>query len=495
VTSLAQALALQPSKLLAVNVNGLAAKDKRRAFFKHVLSAGWDVVVLSETHCGGPDVAAKWLKEGAGPGKPWLGQAFWSHGTSASRGVAVLLRQGFAAKAKVEFADSDGRLLRVGWECGAQGRPVSVVAVYAPADGGGSRSTFFAPDGPLQLAVAAGSGPAADVFLGGDFNCRLPVGDGSVVALPADVQRLQALVAAAGLRDAWAAAGGSSVIRQEEAWTFLARGTGRTSSSRLDYWFVPSQRVEEGWVARCGHRWDGAAPGDHAAVALELRCPDATPMGKCRWRFPSTLLRDAGFVGSGKDALSAFLESWQPVGPEQEAYPAGARWEAAKEWLKGRALHELRQRALRFASERRQALKVERRARERAAAAPAPAAAAAYQSWKAAAKRLKDASVSRGVDVLVAGGVPLDVLWDACGEQSTGWFHRLMPREQGDAGLAGGPTTVRVPLPNGDRDVVSVTVGYSRVGYSRIQRLNVRMCSPSAVLGCSCGCAAGPGLR
>jgi ribosomal protein S28E/S33 len=49
VTSQAQALALQPAKLLAVNVNGLAGKNKRRAFFKHVLGTSWDVLVLSET--------------------------------------------------------------------------------------------------------------------------------------------------------------------------------------------------------------------------------------------------------------------------------------------------------------------------------------------------------------------------------------------------------------------------------------------------------------
>ncbi len=54
----------------------------------------------------------------------------------------MLLRQGFAAKAKVEFADTAGRVLRVGWDSGPQGRPVSVVAVYAPADGEASRSAF-----------------------------------------------------------------------------------------------------------------------------------------------------------------------------------------------------------------------------------------------------------------------------------------------------------------------------------------------------------------
>ena len=73
--------ALTPASLLVVNVNGLAGESKRKAFLQYVLDAAWDVLVLSETHCGGLDVARRWLREGAGPGKPWLGLDFWSHGT------------------------------------------------------------------------------------------------------------------------------------------------------------------------------------------------------------------------------------------------------------------------------------------------------------------------------------------------------------------------------------------------------------------------------
>ncbi len=83
-----------------------------------------------------------------------------------------------------------------------------------------------------------------------------------------------------------------------------------------------------------------------------------------------------GFVSGSKGELSAFLDGWQPNGdPQHAASPAGARWEAAKEWLKGCALHELRQRALQVAGERRQAVRAERQARVRSAAiADAPAA-------------------------------------------------------------------------------------------------------------------------
>ncbi len=68
--SMAQALSV-----LAVNVNGLSASRKRRAFFLQLLQGNWDVIVLTETHCPNTDIAEQWLREGregAGPGQPWL---------------------------------------------------------------------------------------------------------------------------------------------------------------------------------------------------------------------------------------------------------------------------------------------------------------------------------------------------------------------------------------------------------------------------------------
>ena len=60
------------------------------------------------------------------------------------------------------------------WDRGPSCRPMSVLAVYGPVEGGPARASFLALDGPLQAALAAGTGPAADVFMAGDFNCTLP---------------------------------------------------------------------------------------------------------------------------------------------------------------------------------------------------------------------------------------------------------------------------------------------------------------------------------
>jgi hypothetical protein len=77
----------QALNLLAVNVNGLSASRKRRTFFLQLLQGHWDVIVLTETHCPSSDTAEQWLREGAGPGQPWLGPAHWNHGNSRSTGA------------------------------------------------------------------------------------------------------------------------------------------------------------------------------------------------------------------------------------------------------------------------------------------------------------------------------------------------------------------------------------------------------------------------
>jgi hypothetical protein len=458
--------ALTPATLLAVNVNGLSGDAKRRAFLQFAATAAWDVLVLTETHCEGAEVATRWLREGAGPGKPWLGHAFWSHGGTASRGVAVLLRHGFAPKAKIEYADQHGRLLRVGWERGAGQRPVSVLAVYAPSDGSASREAFFAPGGPLNTALQSGAGTAADILMGGDFNCSLPapapgVGALEQPALRGDAQRLQSLLAAAGLADVWAAvrAAPSTGQRQQagDAATFISHGTGGARASRLDYWFAPHALVAAGWAAKCAHRWDAAAPSDHAAVYMEWRCPVATPKGVGRWRFPSSLLHEPAFVTGTAAALQQFIQQWQPCSPAEQAAPARSRWEAVKALLKERAVERMQRRAAERAAARWQATAAERRARADLLRALPGASQAAYRRWRQAAERLATVGAAgQGAAAPGAAQLPLDVLWEAYGEQSSRYFFQLMPREPAAAAVAGGITAVRTLGPDGQPAVRSV---------------------------------------
>ena len=98
-----------PGRVVVANVNGLRRASKRHHLY-HALGEGrWDVALLVETHCDGDEEAAAWLHEGAGPGLTWPGLAFWCHGSRRARGVAVLVRTGFAAAdLRVDYADLEG---------------------------------------------------------------------------------------------------------------------------------------------------------------------------------------------------------------------------------------------------------------------------------------------------------------------------------------------------------------------------------------------------
>jgi exonuclease III len=69
----------QPFKVVAVNVNGLAAAAKRRTFFAWLPQQRYAIVLLSETHTTSESQGLQWVQEGAGPGRPWQGVAFFGH--------------------------------------------------------------------------------------------------------------------------------------------------------------------------------------------------------------------------------------------------------------------------------------------------------------------------------------------------------------------------------------------------------------------------------
>ena len=67
----------RPLRVAAANVNGLSAGQKRRQFFAWLQKQRADVALLSETHCTSDSQARQWVQEGAGPGRPWRGEAYF----------------------------------------------------------------------------------------------------------------------------------------------------------------------------------------------------------------------------------------------------------------------------------------------------------------------------------------------------------------------------------------------------------------------------------
>jgi exonuclease III len=192
---------------LVVNVNGLSAPAKRRTLFKRLMQLHADVVVLCETHSTSDEQVQGWVQEGAGPGKPWQGHAFWEHGADRSRGVAVLLAsRAVKGDPVVSYQGAQGRILSVAFTGGGDTR-WEVMGVYAPVEVP-SRTAFF--QGPFTAACAA-KDPAAMLLVAGDFNCVTDVQDVQVPPLldPAQNSRLQGgpdllqVMSVAALEDVW----------------------------------------------------------------------------------------------------------------------------------------------------------------------------------------------------------------------------------------------------------------------------------------------------
>ena len=263
--------ALRPFHVVAVNVNGLSDRGKRRRFFAWLRQQRCDVGLLVETHCRSSETAQQWVQEGAGPGRPWQGHAFFAHrachpADRPTSGVAVLLSPQIVAadtEPTVVFSDSsEGRLLRVEWTA-PWGQRMAAIAVYAPAEAA-HRPDFF--DSGYTAALDTG-GEGASLIVGGDFNCAMSVADVQAAAGrdPASSSRLvggpelRLINDGMGLVDAWRAqhpsqcqpthysfgqavapAGANSGSRQP------APSTLATSAGRIDYVFLSPDLVQGG---------------------------------------------------------------------------------------------------------------------------------------------------------------------------------------------------------------------------------------------------------
>lgn len=362
----------------------------------------WDLVCLQETHHANADQALAWCREGAGPGLSWRGEAFWNAGTSASRGVAILVRAGapITAVRQVDH-DSAGRLLRVDFEVGS--KPLSLVCVYAPAEVGPAQTSFFIHDVMPFVPVDR------EVLLVGDFNCiaspqdRVGTSSSSQrLAVHRDgldlVERRYALV------DVWRSLHPTGL-------DFTHTSTSGSCSTRLDRWLVSSSLLPVMPAADILHGF----PGDHCAVSLTLTCSVA-PRGPGRWSFPLPLLHDSTFSSGLQDHIRLFLATHPLHLPH---LTRRSRWDALKasvrEYVQGYTLQVAHfPRALRRQYERlAQAAKI--------AYLADPTASIALETWLSAHHALQDFQERDSVRAALHAGV----VWQDYGEQASHFFHHL----------------------------------------------------------------------
>ena len=266
------------------NVNGLRAPGKLWNLISlWARDLRLDVVCLQETKIGADDVAAMGIVENlvATYTSQLLCPAYtiyWAGFTSASAGVAVLVRSDLVAALDPEIAQAapDGRLIAVDlkWDARRPNDRLRVVSVYLPDSRPAEQAVFVAERiRPLVMGRER-------VVVGGDFN---------FVEDPRDRARVGGVVSAAGQRDSQPAAAMRALTDEtamrdafrlrrptEQRFTYY----GHSSAARLDRMYVSPTLVPR--VFACDAAGGGGS--DHRAVALHLSLSEPEDRGPGRPR-------------------------------------------------------------------------------------------------------------------------------------------------------------------------------------------------------------------
>ena len=148
-------------KVISLNVRGIRTFEKRKSIFNWLIKQSADMCFLQETYST-EEIENQWKAQ-------WPGEIFFAHGSIHSRGVAILIRKGFAFKYKSFRSDEEGRYLIL--EASIQDASFLLVNVYAPTITT-KQSSFFLTLSDL-ISEQGQSTPDCKVFLGGHFNVTL----------------------------------------------------------------------------------------------------------------------------------------------------------------------------------------------------------------------------------------------------------------------------------------------------------------------------------
>ena len=111
-------------KCESLNVRGLNKSIKRRSIFRWLHNQNNHFTFLQETYSS-KDCAKTWEAE-------WGGKVFFSHGSTHSKGVMILINPKVELKIEKEISDNNGRYIIL--DAMVDDSHVILVNIYAPND-------------------------------------------------------------------------------------------------------------------------------------------------------------------------------------------------------------------------------------------------------------------------------------------------------------------------------------------------------------------------
>ena len=288
----------------SLNVRGLKSDSrKRKKIFDYFRKKTNMIVYLQETHST-PEVEQNWKDE-------WNGEIIFSHGSSQSRGVAVLIPKTLSWDIKDIITDSNGRyiILKI---CNDNECYV-LVNVYAPTQKSELEQINFISE--LQHLLKSYEGH--NIMMGGDFNVILdPLIDkkgGNTDPGKSSRYRseLKGFYEALDICDIWR-------IQNENKFGFTWHNKKTKIFCRLDYWLVSEHlinRIEKADILP-------SVNSDHSIISLRLNLMDRK-RGPSYWKFNTALLKDKEYVELIKTVIANSAE-------KHESEDKNLKWELIK---------------------------------------------------------------------------------------------------------------------------------------------------------------------
>ena len=248
------------------------------------------MIMLQETHTD-ISVESDWASE-------YTGKTYFSHGSSNSRGVAILLPQDSKVSICVRSVKNDlsGRILLL--DCEIEGNPLLIVSIYAPTKDNVEHQISFLDNLKMLLEDYSDK----PMVIGGDFNTYLnPKIDkqgGKAEKSSSYHSNLTTLIEEYSLADIWR-------LRNKDKLQFTWRSKAHTGliQSRLDFFLVSlALESEIGNVA--------IAPSigtDHSIITMSLNIPNTQKRGNSFWKFNNSLLKDIEYVNSVKKMIQEII--------------------------------------------------------------------------------------------------------------------------------------------------------------------------------------------
>ena len=294
-------------KIQSLNVKGLGKSIKRRSIFRWLHNQKHQFAFLQETHST-KECAQFWEAE-------WGGKVFFSHGSSNSKGVMILVNPNLELKVEKCITDKNGRYILL--DLIVDESHIILLNIYAPNDIN-QQVTFFRS---LQNLLAEFA--SEDIVVAGDFNCALmeldKKGGNSIFKKARVIQEIERLMNLYDLSDIWRR-------RNPDIERFTWSNKSRKIQVRLDFFLISKNFSSD--VQSCSIV--DSPESDHSAITLHLKSQNLMqPKGPGFWKFNNSLLEDCEYVDKLREEIPLFKNKYSDV------QNASLKWDLIKMEIRG----------------------------------------------------------------------------------------------------------------------------------------------------------------